>query len=305
MFKSPQENQENNDEAGLLPLASRPATARAIDDIVFKNMIFNSTVALLAGGAVYGIIRIQTEFNYWSCLLLAASVLLVAGEDFFNWLFWQLTVEKALKQEPLPGFWMRLLCVRGKLKADLGSNNYADKPIWRCDIYFIQDNCVKAACTALPTQLQDPLPALEKGMSAAVEKSTSAVAEKSRSTGVEQDTSSVVEKSSSAGVGQDTSSVVEPEPTGVDGFPEDTSLRSAGANGMPEAASQTATGASGPPEDPQKLKVSVYMRTDSPFPVAMQTDETLFVIKPPPRISMLVIEFIEDYLERNFGKKRF
>lgn len=214
MFK-PQKKQEQDPGSPVsLPSALTITALKDIDEIVYKNMFVNSLLILFAAAVLFALIRSQEQLNLWSLSLFCTAIFLVAVDDLISWVRWQLNVEKCLKQAPAPGFWIQPLLLDGRKKADVGSVNYPDRPIWRCEIF----------------QIKSP---------------EGAVAEK---TGGNQ----------------------------VDGQ---------------EAAGE-------PLADPGKFPARVYMHADGPLPVAVEAEGMLFVVKPPARISLILLDLCEHLFPR-------
>ena len=46
-------------------------------------------------------------------------------------------------------------------------------------------------------------------------------------------------------------------------------------------------------KNPEAEKARVYMYADTPLPSAIETENMLYLVKPPPRLSMLLIEIFE------------
>ena len=177
---------------------------RDIENIAFKNLLLNSILALSTGFGLFLLIRVQQHVEFWSLSLLLLGIALVTIEDLLSWIRWQVNVEKCLKSEPQPGFWMKLDSSKGRVKAEIGSLNYPDRTIWQCDVFLIK------------TQSQQK-------------------------------------------------------------------------NGMVNT-----------PVEGADLKA--YMQKDTSFPVAIETDNALLVVKPPARLSMILIENIEHWIGAIFRK---
>jgi hypothetical protein len=151
MNKSPQEKPENNSQE--LPANARAKVVQEIDNITFKNLLVNSLMGIIAGAGLLLLVLRQEQSNWWSLALFLVALILMSGDDLFAWFSWQLKLERSLKQTPANGFWLQLIEGKGRLKAEIGSLNYPERPIWRCQVFQIQTGRKPAAALSATSEV--------------------------------------------------------------------------------------------------------------------------------------------------------